>query len=194
MSNMFKFTLVSVFTLGLFSMPSFAQEAEVSDESVEEVVVTGSRIGRAEYSGINPVTLITSEDIEASGQLNVSEVLRSTIQNTLGSTYEGFQNGGVDANISLRGAGSGRTLILLDGKRMPGSPKAAGAAANINLIPTAAIDRIEILTDGASAIYGGDASAGVVNIILKKDFKDIRKMDSNYSNYGDQWMVRLHWS
>ena len=173
MSNMFKFTLVSVFTLGLFSMPSFAQEADVSDESVEEVVVTGSRIGRAEYSGINPVTLITSEDIEASGQLNVSEVLRSTIQNTLGSTYEGFQNGGVDANISLRGAGSGRTLILLDGKRMPGSPKQAGAAANINLIPTAAIDRIEILTDGASAIYGGDASAGVVNIILKKDFEGV---------------------
>ena len=86
---------------------------------------------------------------------------------------KGFQNGAVDANISLRGAGSGRTLILLDGKRMPGSPKQSGAAANINVIPTAAIDRVEILTDGASAIYGGDAAAGVVNVILKDNFEGV---------------------
>ena len=176
MLNIVKFSLVSVLTLGLFSLPSFAQDSDDSvdsDADVEEVIVTGSRIGRSEYSGINPVTLITSEDIEASGQLNISEVLRSTVQNTLGSTYEGFQNGGTDANISLRGAGSGRTLILLDGKRMPGSPKQSGAAANINVIPTAAIDRVEILTDGASAIYGGDAAAGVVNIILKDSFEGV---------------------
>ena len=172
MFNLFKYSLVSVLTLGLFSTPTFAQDSD-EDADVEEVIVTGSRIGRSEYSGINPVTLITSEDIEASGQLNISEVLRSTVQNTLGSTYEGFQNGAVDANISLRGAGSGRTLILLDGKRMPGSPKQAGAAANINVIPTAAIDRVEILTDGASAIYGGDAAAGVVNVILKDSFEGV---------------------
>lgn len=172
MFNLFKYSLVSVLTLGLFSLPTFAQDSD-EDADVEEVIVTGSRIGRSEYSGINPVTLITSEDIEASGQLNISEVLRSTVQNTLGSTYEGFQNGGTDANISLRGAGSGRTLILLDGKRMPGSPKQSGAAANINVIPTAAIDRVEILTDGASAIYGGDAAAGVVNVILKDNFEGV---------------------
>jgi iron complex outermembrane receptor protein len=172
MFNLIKYSLVSVLTLGLFSTPTFAQDSD-EDADVEEVIVTGSRIGRSEYSGINPVTLITSEDIEASGQLNISEVLRSTVQNTLGSTYEGFQNGGTDANISLRGAGSGRTLILLDGKRMPGSPKQSGAAANINVIPTAAIDRVEILTDGASAIYGGDAAAGVVNVILKDNFEGV---------------------
>jgi len=94
MLNIVKFSLVSVLTLGLFSLPSFAQDSDDSvdsDADVEEVIVTGSRIGRSEYSGINPVTLITSEDIEASGQLNISEVLRSTVQNTLGSTYEGFQ-------------------------------------------------------------------------------------------------------
>ena len=171
MSNIVKFSLVAVLSLGLMPNTTFAQEDV--DENVEEVIITGSRIGRAEYSGINPVTLITSEDIEASGQLNISEVLRSTVQNTLGSTYEGFQNGGADANISLRGAGSGRTLILLDGKRMPGSPYQAGAAANIKVIPTAAIDRVEILTDGASAIYGGDAAAGVVNVILKDNFEGV---------------------
>ena len=110
MSNIVKFSLVAVLSLGLMPNTTFAQEDV--DENVEEVIVTGSRIGRAEYSGINPVTLITSEDIEASGQLNISEVLRSTVQNTLGSTYEGFQNGGADANISLRGAGSGRTLMV----------------------------------------------------------------------------------
>lgn len=169
------YTLVAVAVLGFGALPVSAQDSDSDEnaEEVEEVIVTGSRIARSEYEGINPVTLITSEDIEASGQLNVSEVLRSTVQNTLGSTYEGFQNGAVDANISLRGAGSSRTLVLLDGKRMPGSPKQSGAVANINVIPTAAIDRIEILTDGASAIYGGDASAGVVNIILKKDWDGV---------------------
>ena len=74
MSNVFKISLVSVLTLGLFSTPTFAQDSD-EDADVEEVIVTGSRIGRSEYSGINPVTLITSEDIEASGQLNISEVL-----------------------------------------------------------------------------------------------------------------------
>ena len=77
MSNVFKISLVSVLTLGLFSTPTFAQDSDADD--VEEVIVTGSRIGRSEYSGINPVTLITSEDIEASGQLNISEVLRLSL-------------------------------------------------------------------------------------------------------------------
>ena len=121
MFNFLKFSLASVLTLGLFSVPTFAQE---DGEEVEEVIVTGSRIARTEFDGINPVTVISAEDIEASGQLNVSEVLRSTVQNTLGSAYEGFNSfSAADANISLRGAGSGRTLVLLDGKRMPGSPK-----------------------------------------------------------------------
>ena len=171
MFNFLKFSLATVLTLGLFSVPTFAQE---DGEEVEEVIVTGSRIARSEFEGINPVTVITAEDIEASGQLNVSEVLRSTVQNTLGSAYEGFNSfSAADANISLRGAGSGRTLVLLDGKRMPGSPKQSGAGANIAVIPTAAVERIEILTDGASAIYGGDAAAGVVNVILKKDFDGV---------------------
>lgn len=171
MFNFLKFSLASVLTLGLFSVPTFAQE---DGEEVEEVIVTGSRIARTEFDGINPVTVISAEDIEASGQLNVSEVLRSTVQNTLGSAYEGFNSfSAADANISLRGAGSGRTLVLLDGKRMPGSPKQSGAGANIAVIPTAAVERIEILTDGASAIYGGDAAAGVVNVILKKDFDGV---------------------
>ena len=173
MFNLVKYSLGFSAYTGAFFYTNLCTGLSIDDADVEEVIVTGSRIGRSEYSGINPVTLITSEDIEASGQLNISEVLRSTVQNTLGSTYEGFQNGGTDANISLRGAGSGRTLILLDGKRMPGSPKQSGAAANINVIPTAAIDRVEILTDGASAIYGGDAAAGVVNVILKDSFEGV---------------------
>ena len=171
MFNFLKFSLASVLTLGLFSVPTFAQEDGVD---VEEVIVTGSRIARSEFDGINPVTVITAEDIEASGQLNVADVLRSTVQNTLGSEYSGFNSySAADAEISLRGAGGSRTLVLLDGKRMPGSPKQSGASANIAVIPTAAVERIEILTDGASAIYGGDASAGVVNVILKKDFDGV---------------------
>jgi len=176
-SEMGRRTRFSALVFGLaFALPAlnspFAM-AEEEAEQIEEVVVTGTRIGRQEFQGISPVTVIDSADIEASGQLVVADVLRATIQNTLGSTYEGFQNGAVDSNINLRGAGSGRTLVLVDGKRMPGSPKQSGAVTNINVIPTAAIDRVEILTDGASAIYGGDAASGVVNIILKKDFEGV---------------------
>ena len=171
MFNFLKFSLASVLTLGLFSVPTFAQE---DGEEVEEVIVTGSRIARSEFDGINPVTVITAEDIENSGQLNVADVLRSTVQNTLGTEMAGFNaSSAADSSISLRGVGPSRTLVLLDGKRLPGSPKQSGASANIDIIPTAAVERIEILTDGASAIYGGDAAAGVVNVILKKDFDGV---------------------
>ena len=130
MFNFLKFSLASVLTLGLFSVPTFAQE----DGESRRGNCLSSRIARSEFDSINPVTVISAEDIEASGQLNVSEVLRSTVQNTLGSAYEGFNSfSTADANISLRGAGSGRTLVLLDGKRMPGSPKQSGAGANMLL-------------------------------------------------------------
>ena len=76
-----------------------------------------------------------------------------------------------NATVSLRGLGSGRTLVLMDGRRMPGSPHLGGAGAvNVNMIPSVAVDRIEILADGASSVYGSDAIAGVVNVITKKGF------------------------
>jgi len=170
-------TIALSMPFALISAQAIAQQAntDATDvEVIEEIVTTGSRIRSDQFSGINPVITIDADAIAESGQLNVADVLRQQVQNTLGSNYEGFNDWStVDANLSLRGIGSGRTLVLIDGRRLPGSPKQAGAAANINMIPTEAIERVEILTDGASSIYGGDASGGVVNIITKKDFEGI---------------------
>src|SRR5690606_228468 len=78
------------------------------------------------------------------------------------------------ATLSLRGVGSGRTLVLVDGRRLPGSPVLGGASQNLNTIPMAAVERIDILRDGASAIYGSDAVGGVVNIVLRKDYEGMQ--------------------
>ena len=147
----------------------YAQEDEVENSEVEEVVVTGSRITKSEFTGAQPVLVIDQEAIQATGEMSVSDVLRETPINTYGSFYErSGSSAGSQSTLSLRGLGSSRTLVLIDGKRLPGSPKLGGDSANLNLIPTSAIERIEILADGASAVYGSDAIGGVVNVITKK--------------------------
>ena len=143
-----------------------------ADENVEEVIVTGSRIATVDLDGINPVQVITSEDIKDSGVLVVADAIRNSMANTFGSSPEGFGSS-VDTSVSLRGLGAQRTLVLVDGKRLAGSPAQAGAVPNLNIIPTAAVERVEILTDGASSVYGGSAAGGVVNVILKDDFEGV---------------------
>lgn len=122
--------------------------------------------------GATPITTITADELAKSGFATVGDALRSSNLNAFGSWGGGSNNGwGSQATVQLKGASAFNTLTLLDGKRMAKSPVLDGGAANINTIPMAAVERIEILTDGASAIYGTDAIAGVVNIILKKDFE-----------------------
>ncbi len=141
-------------------------------ENVEEVVITGSRIKRKSLNSAAQVTTITSEDIAASQALMTTDVLRNSIYNSFGSSQPTAGSADMsNATVSVRGLGAARTLILMDGRRMPGSPHQGGSgAANINMIPTAAIDRIEVLADGASSVYGSDAIAGVINVITKKGF------------------------
>ncbi len=148
-----------------------AQE-ESADENVEEVVITGSRIKRDSLNSAAQVTTITSEDIDASSGLIAADILRQSIYNSFGSSSPTAGNSAMsNATINMRGLGSARTLVLMDGRRMPGSPHLGGSGAvNINMIPTVAIDRIEILADGASSVYGSDAIAGVINVITKKGF------------------------
>lgn len=156
--------------LGLSGGNLAAQEAESS--SVERIEVTGSRIKRVDMEGATPVTILDSQYLESTGFTTVGEVLRNSSFNSFGSWGGGSNNSwGSQSTISLKGSGAFHTLILLDGQRMAKSPVLNGGAANLNTIPRAAVERIEILTDGASAIYGTDAIAGVVNIILKKDFE-----------------------
>ncbi len=144
------------------------------EEKGEKIIVTGSRIKRVDIEGPSPITIIGRDEIDRSGDNSVADVLRSSVFNSFGSFRErsGVGNGATgNATVSLRGLGASRTLVLIDGKRAPSSPSSGGGGSqNLNLIPVAAVERIEILRDGASAIYGSDALAGVINIILRKDF------------------------
>ena len=164
--------LVGITTIALIFIGSPYLIAADDDADVEEIVVTGSRIKRDTINSASVVTTITSEDIEQSQALITADVLRLSTYNTFGSFPSTAGNSAMsNTTISLRGLGGGRTLVLMDGRRMPGSPHLGGAgAANINMIPTVAVDRIEVLADGASSVYGSDAIAGVVNVITKKGF------------------------
>lgn len=148
-----------------------AQEAESGDaKTLDRIEVTGSRIKRAEIEGALPVTVISRADIDVSGKVSVAELLQSSTFNSFGSVTPASGSSAQSfSELSLRGLGGGRTLILVDGRRAPTSPQ-SGIGQDLNSIPLAAVERVEILSDGASAIYGADALGGVVNIITRKDF------------------------
>lgn len=151
---------------------AFAQEAESSSDTktLDRIEVTGSRIKRADIEGALPVTVISRQDIEVSGKVSVAELLQNSTFNSFGSVTPASGSSAQSfSELSLRGLGGGRTLILIDGRRAPTSPQ-TGIGQDLNSIPLAAVERVEILTDGASAIYGADALGGVVNIITRKDF------------------------
>src|ERR1041384_2747848 len=154
---------------------AFAQE-QGNSENMEEVVVTGSRIISTNLDSPSPVQTISSEDIAKTGILNTQELL---LKNptfgtpTLSRTNSNFlTSGGGVATVDLRNLGVDRTLTLVDGRRfVSGNP--GSMAVDYNTIPAQFIERIDILTGGASAVYGSDAVAGVVNIIYKKDFEGV---------------------
>ena len=152
---------------------AFAQEDEGADkEKLDKQVVTGSRITRAQMEDVEPVLTITREDLENSGFKSVADALRANAFNSFGSLRESSGNTAQgQATLSLRGIGSNRTLVLVNGRRMPGSPVLDGQIQNLNTIPFAAVESIDILSDGASAVYGSDAIGGVINIKLRNDFE-----------------------
>ncbi len=149
-------------------------EAPITD--LGTVQVTGSRIPRAQVEGPAPITMITAEDIRASGYTSVPEVMQSLTQNG-GETQSQQSAGGADFSpgaqqVDLRGLGPNHTLVLVNGRRIADFPMPFGGRSNftdISSIPLGMIDRIEVLTGSASAIYGSDAISGVVNFILKKE-------------------------
>lgn len=158
------------FSALFYSQSTLANTAEQKEEAV---VITGSRIPRASLEGPTAVTIITGEEITRQGYKNVYDALNNAVQNSGFTQGEDFGNTFTPSanTISLRGLGPNHTLILLDGRRMADFPIAYEGTVNFtNLtnIPSNIVERIEILNGGASAIYGSDAIAGVVNIILKK--------------------------
>ncbi|PKH57630.1 TonB-dependent receptor [Shewanella sp. Choline-02u-19] len=160
--------------------PTTALAADITPEQnakqpIEKIQVTGSRIKRTDFEGVAPVTVITAEEIANSGLSSIAEVLQSSIASS-GGSLNGESDGFTDSasSVNLRGMGANRTLVLINGRRQASFPSAAGGTSNfvdVSDIPTAAVERIEILTGGASAIYGSDAVGGVVNIILKTEYE-----------------------
>ncbi|WMS86549.1 TonB-dependent receptor plug domain-containing protein [Pleionea litopenaei] len=159
-------------TAAAMAIPSvYAAEDGAKDE---KITITGSRIKRSDVEGALPVTVIDRETIEMSGEVSVSDLVRNTTFNSFGSFRpQSGSSAQSFAGLSLRGLGESRTLILIDGRRAPSSPD-TGQGQDLNSIPLAAVERIEILTDGASAVYGSDAIGGVVNIVTRKDFEGVQ--------------------
>ena len=171
------------------AMPAAAQEpgAEVDDDAIEEITVTGSKLRRDAFSSISPVQVVGGQESIRIGMVDTTQMIAESpvVFGTQldGSVNSGSTTGAVEgvpasgpgaATVALRGLGPERTLMLINGRRLaPSGVRGAPIAPDLNLIPSAMIDRIEILTDGASSIYGADAVAGVVNILLRNNFEGI---------------------
>ncbi len=164
---------------------AIAQTQDKSADAVETVIVTGSRILSSDLESPSPVQTVTAEDIQASGVPNIQDLLvKSPVFGTpISRTNSNFQTSSVGvATIDLRNLGTGRTLVLVDGRRfVAGIP--GESAVDLNTIPTPFIERVDVLTGGASSIYGSDAIAGVVNIIYKKNFEGF-SFDAQYGESG----------
>jgi|GEM_PF-3258688 len=167
-----KLALVSA-TVSLPSQAVFAAEGgeEVQDN---KVVITGSRISRTDMETALPVTIISEEEIKATGLTDVGSVIAQMPFNTQGSFVSSAGSSAANHSSSgLRGLGSNRTLTLINGRRIAPSSTFGGESTNLNLIPIEAVERIDILRDGAAAIYGSDAIGGVINVVLKSDYEGL---------------------
>ncbi|MCX2780055.1 TonB-dependent receptor plug domain-containing protein [Microbulbifer thermotolerans] len=171
-----------------FATLSFAQE-------VEEVVVTGTRIQRAtDATSTVPITVFDAAALENSGETTLEDFLQELPSMTGGQFGSSVNNGNPGlATVSLRGLGSSRSLVLLNGRRLVSAGTLTGTV-DLNTIPISIIDRVEILKSGASSIYGSDAIAGVVNIITKKDFEGAQiRADYGITDEsdGEQWLASM---
>lgn len=166
--------------------PVMAQTSSSSSSSqdqadeVEEVVVTGSRIRRDVYNSPSPVQVVTREEATLQGLASTTELLQSNAitggTQQINNLFTGFvTNGGPGVNtIGLRGLGPTRTLLLLNGRRVaPAGSRGSVGSADLNVLPSALIERVEVLRDGASSVYGSDAVAGVINIVTQSDLEGI---------------------
>lgn len=173
--------LISAVSAAGFTAPVMAQDAEEAADSLDTVVVTGSRIRQPNLTTTSPVTQVTAEDIATQGVTRIEDLINQLPQ-AFAAQNATVANGSTGtATIDLRDLGSARTLVLVDGRRMPYGG-VTNSAADLNQIPGPLVERVEVLTGGASAVYGSDAVAGVVNFIMKKDFEGV-EVGASYSFY-----------
>ena len=178
----------------LANTPASAQEASVpAVQEMETVTVTGSRIRRDDYVSDSPVVTVNAAALTETGSTATEHLLNTLPQFVPSATTTSNNPGnGGQANIDLRGLGPQRNLVLLDGRRLP--PSAANGTVDVNILPTALIESIEVVTGGASAVYGSDAIGGVVNFKLKRDFEGVA-IDSGFGQTdlrdGTEWSTAL---
>ncbi len=170
------------------AVTAHAQQANTQPnqpQTLQTIVVTGSHIRRVDLETSNPVVAVSAAQIQATGKLTLGDVIQQLPGITGGVESPRVNNGGGSGatQVGLRGLGASRTLVLVDGERVVDGP---GGPVDLNTIPTAAVERIEVLTDGASAVYGSDAIGGVINIILKSNYQGAQ-FQANYgiSDRGD---------
>jgi iron complex outermembrane recepter protein len=170
-------------TMALGTAPSFAQQAGGSATGASQsqsVEITGSRIKRLDALAESPIVTVTSEEIRQSGVVTAEQFLNTLPQVTAGiSSQSNNPSSNGRAFIDLRGLGEGRNLVLINGRRGMGST--GGGVVDVNTIPTALIERVEVITGGAATTYGADAVSGVVNFIMKKNFTGI-ELDAQHRN------------
>ena len=159
--------------VGGYLLSGGLQTVIAQEEEIVEIAVTGTRIRGANPDSFSPVAIITQEAIAISGKISIGELLQE--MPSQGSGLNRNYNNGGDGSVRMdfRNLGSGRTLILVDGKRWINSGEGANGSVDLNTIPTASVERIEILKDGASAVYGSDAIGAVINIITKDDYNGV---------------------
>jgi iron complex outermembrane recepter protein len=177
---------VAALSIGMLAQPAFAQDA-----AIQRVEITGSSIKRATAETASPIQIIGRDELIKSGKATVAEYLQTLTADGAGSLPTGFGNGFAAGStaISLRGLGATSTLVLLNGRRMAPFARADDGQksfTDLGTVPMQIVERIEILKDGASSTYGADAIAGVVNIILRKDFEGTMfKADTGMSGDRD---------
>ncbi len=205
-SNKLRDAVVLALVAGVGSTGTAFAQDNSGATNLDRIQVTGSRIKRVDLETSQPVFTMSREQIQAQGQTSIGDIIQSISTNgsTLNSTYNNGGNG--ETRVNMRNLGSNRTLVLVNGRRWIGGT-GLGGAVDLNTIPSAAVERIEVLKDGASTIYGSDAIAGVVNIILRQNFDGAEanayfgqydKGDGNRESYdftigstGDRWHATL---
>ena len=160
-------TLLSAATISAFAAPAQAQ-VEITEE---EMIVTGSRIAKQDFISNSPVATVNAVQFERTGAINTENLLNTLPQTVPGLDRTSNNPGNGTATVDLRGLGANRTLVLINGRRA--MVNGAGGVVDINTIPPSQIENIEVLTGGASSVYGADAVSGVVNFILKDDFEGV---------------------
>ncbi len=182
LSNAIKFALFVGASASLATASAFAQDKEETTE-LKPVEVTGSRIKRVDTETSQPVFVLTKQAIAEQGLTSIGDVIQNLSANgsTLNTTFNNGGNG--ETRVSLRNLGSNRTLVLVNGRRWVGGT-GLGGAVDLNTIPTSAVERIEVLKDGASTLYGSDAIAGVVNIVLKNNYEGA-EVNAYFGQFAD---------